>query len=138
MVIVNRDTAGFFVWSVWAVAVFIHGENQPFGEIFGTGDLLPLAALLFLSVGADIRLESEVRPIGVLMTVNEVVFLVAAIIAIFAYGAIKVHAIELLQSNSQRSHDALSSFAKFSWAFTVYAVVHTAPVKAKLIYGRQP
>jgi hypothetical protein len=127
-----------FVGMVWVIGRLVLNTNGSFSEVFGTGELLPLAALLFLSVGADIRLEGEDRPMGAAMAFQEVVFLLAAIGAIFLYGAIKTHAVELVKTSSTKeSQEALHTFAVTSWAYIGYALLHTVPVKAILIFGRQ-
>ncbi len=127
-----------FIGMIWVIGGLVLNTNGTFSEVFGTGDLLPLAALLFLTVGADIRLEGEDRPLGAAMAIQEVMFLLAAIGAICLYGSIKTHAVDLVKTSSTKeSHDALHAFAVTSWTYVAYALVHTIPVKATLIFGRK-
>jgi hypothetical protein len=127
-----------FIAVVWVIGNQVMNTNGTFGEVFGTGDLLPLAALLLLSVWADLRLEGEDRTLGAVMVLQEVILLLAAVFAILFYGSIKTHAVELVKSSSNKeSQEALHTFAVASWAYVGYALVHTIPVKAILIFGRK-
>src|SRR5690348_10786556 len=74
---------------VWAWGQIDSGSETLFGEVFGTGDLLPLAALLFFGVWADIRLESSGKRFGSVMAVQEVWFILLATVLILFYGLVK-------------------------------------------------
>jgi len=106
--------------------------EHAFGEFFGGGDLFPLAALLLLSVAADIRIESERRELDYFSMVSEPIFAITAFAAALSYGALKMHALEM-RNNADLN---LVPFAKLSVNFTMYVLVHTSLVKAVLIFGR--
>jgi len=123
-----------FIAVLWFIAWLVKSPNRSFGEIFGTGDLLPLGALLLLSVSADIRVEEDARA-GVWMAVHEVLFVTLAIGAIMVYGPLRTRALELLRFEGQDGVQVLQAFATFSWLYMAYAVVHAVPVKALLLRG---
>src|SRR5262249_8686276 len=91
-----------FIAALWAIAWLVKSPNGSFEQIFGTGDLLPLGALLLLSVSADIRSEDEGKA-GVWMAIHEVLFVILAIGAIMVYGPLKNKALELMKSGAPDS-----------------------------------
>ena len=121
-----------FITALWVVAWLVNSPNQSFGEIFGTGDLLTLGALLLLSVSADIRVEDETEA-RVWLAVHEVLFVTLAIGAITIYGPLRTRALELLRSEDASGQRMLEASAMFSWLYVGYAVAHTVPVKAILL-----
>lgn len=117
---------------LWSTAQLLNFPNRSFGEVFGTGDLLPLGALLLLSVSADIRIADDATA-GVWMAVHEVLFIVLAICSITIYGPLRTSAFELVGSGSTESQQALRAFGIASWTYVGYAVFHAVPVKAILL-----
>jgi hypothetical protein len=88
-----------FVALLWVIAWLVKSPNGSFGEIFGTGDLLLLGALLLLGVSADIREDNDANA-GVWMAVHEVLFIIVAIGAIMIYGPMRTRAFELMRSDA--------------------------------------
>lgn len=121
-----------FVALLWLMSWITGSPRGSFGEVFGTGDLLPLGALLLLSVSADIRVEDEGET-GVWMAFHEVFFIILAIGAITMYGSIRARAVELMKSDASESAEVLRMFATLSWVYVGYAVLHSVPVKALLV-----
>jgi hypothetical protein len=121
-----------FVALLWVLAWLFESPNGSFGEIFGTGDLLLLGALLLLGVSADIRVDDDANA-GVWMAVHEVLFIILAIGAITIYGPMRAKAFELARSEAVESAQALRLFATLSWLYVGYAVLHAVPVKAVLL-----
>lgn len=121
-----------FVALLWVMAWLTGSPGGSFGEIFGTGDLLPLGALLLLSVSADIRVEDDGKT-GVWMAVHEVLFIILAIGAITMYGPMRAKAVELMKSGAIEGAQVLRLFATLSWLYVGYAVLHSVPVKAMLL-----
>jgi hypothetical protein len=120
--------------AVWAIGHLIQDPSGSFAEVFGTGDLLPLAALLFLSSSADIRMAEE-NTIGRVLTIAEVAFLILGTASIAAYAVLKLRGLELIRMspNNPEVETALAAFGRLSWAFVGTAVALTVPVKAKLL-----
>lgn len=121
-----------FVALLWVVARLARSPGGSFGEVFGTGDLLLLGAILLFSVSADIRLEDD-RDAGVWMAVHEVLFVVAAIGAITMYGLMRSKAFELMRSDMTEGAESLRLYATLSWLYIGYAVLHAVPLKAVLL-----
>jgi hypothetical protein len=121
----------FVAW-LWVMSLLERSSRGSFEEIFGTGDLLLLGALLLLSVSADIRVEDDGKA-RVWMIVHEVLFIILAIGAISIYGSIRPRAIELMKSEASEGGQLLRVFATLSWAYVGYAVLHSVPVKALLL-----
>lgn len=117
---------------LWVVGQLVGSPNGSFAEIFGTCELLPLGALLLLSVSADIRSEEDAKA-GVWLAVHEVLFLVVAIGAITVYGSLRARSLDLLRDQSEEGRRTLSTLAALSWLYVGYAVSHTLPVKAMLV-----
>jgi hypothetical protein len=121
-----------FVGLLWVTAWLAESAGGSFGEVFGTGDLLPVGALLLFTVSADIRLEDDGKA-GAWMAVDEVLFIVVAIGAITIYGPMRAKAFELMKSGSAETAQSLRLYATLSWLYVGYAVLHTVPVKAMLL-----
>jgi MFS family permease len=121
-----------FIAAVWAMARYLLGHSDSFGEAFGTGDLFPLAVLVLLTIYAEIRLTEETRA-GYLMALTEVWFILLAVLGILAYGAVKPHALELLRRHNADDTSALDAFATLSWCFTIYVMVHSIVIKHRLL-----
>ena len=115
--------------SVWGIVDLVPSARGTPSEIFGTGDLLPLASILLLSASADIRVEEE-EIIGAAMTCFEVLFLLTGMGAIVFYAIFKTSALELLRMPGAHT-STLNAYAEFSWAYVAFAVLLTVPVKAR-------
>ena len=120
-----------FVVAAWAIQSFILDVDNPFIETFGTGDLIPLAALLLLSVYADIRLNNMSSK----LFFHEVCFIVVVLMAVIAYGAIKTRGVEHLKHADIADGQALLKYASASWWVMAYAVAHTTYVKFRIERG---
>lgn len=128
-----------FIGIVWAFALVSKSPNWSFGEVFGTGDLLPLAAVLLLSCSADIRMAQGQN--GFLLAAGEVVFLLLGVLAVFAFGLVKMRGVELLRAPDTEKAEAglvLAAFAKMSWAYVLAAVTMTIPAKVGLVLSETP
>jgi hypothetical protein len=121
-----------FIGLTFILGAYVVNLEHPFGEFFGGGDLFPLAALLLLSVAADIRIESVRRDPGYFSTYSEPIFVILAFGAVLAYGGMKVHVLDTKNVAAN-----LVPFARLSVNFIGYALVHTSIVKASLIFGRE-
>lgn len=113
----------------------VKSPNGSLGEIFGTGDLLLLGALLLLNVSTDIRMEDAGEP-RIWMALHEVFFFVLAIGAIVVYGPLRFRSLELLRLDGEESLVVLHAVATFSWLYTGYAAIHTVTVKAILLRAK--
>lgn len=123
-----------FISILWIIAVIGESPNASFGEVFGTGDLLPLAAILLLSCSADIRMADDQD--GLLMAVGEVLFLLMGILAVVVYGVFKMRGIELLRTPADKAKAALLvAIAKMSWAYVFAAIALTLPAKIRLLWS---
>jgi hypothetical protein len=122
-----------FIAVLWVIALLVENPHGSFGEVFGTGELLPLGALLLLSVSADIRVEDDTTRASAWMAVHEVLFVTLAIGAITVYGPLRTRALELLKTEPEGGSQSLRVFANLSWVYIGYAALHAVPVKALLL-----
>jgi hypothetical protein len=122
------------VAATWLIEKFIMGISNPFAEMFGTGDLLPIATLLLLSVASDIHLEDHENPglVDWKLVFHEIWFIIVVVMLVMTYGAMKVQGVQILKSQPHDGSGTLASFAAFSWVVMVYVIVHTMYVKIKL------
>jgi hypothetical protein len=74
-----------FIAALWGIELLVNRRDGSFGEAFGTGDLLPLGALLLLGVSADIRMEDQGNA-SMWKSIHEVLFLMLAIGAMMVFG----------------------------------------------------
>ena len=116
---------------VWVIAQYVPNAKLSGEEVFGTGDLLPVASILLLNGSADIRLEE--KAVGFFLVSSEVLFLVSGIVALFMYVVFKTSALELLKKASKDEVETLWAYAKFSGWYVAAAICLTVPVKARLL-----
>jgi hypothetical protein len=122
-----------FVSVVWAIERLIVRTDSAFTDVFGTGDLIPLAVLLIFGVLADMRLAGMERSTTVGMIINELWFMLVALTLLMLYGAIKVSAVTLLKANDPNATARLALYAQFSWALMIYSITHATFIKLNLV-----
>lgn len=132
---------------VWMVGYFSNRPVGTFGEFFGTGDMLPIAAILLLTVATDIR-DQDANVLERGMVIYEVYFFVLGVLGVLGlliYGALKSHAVELVRGTSAAvalvspatalvNSQVLDKCAGFCWVFVLYAIVHAATTKRQLMH----
>jgi len=118
-----------FIGMAWFIGIFTLKTDHAAAETFGTGDLLPLAALILLGVAAEIRASDASS--GWLFF-HEIFFVASGLALAIAYGSLKTIGIETLKLGTAESYRSLIEFARLSFAILIYAIAHATLAKIVL------
>jgi hypothetical protein len=120
----------------------VYGVNDPLMDFLGSGDLIPICALLLLGVWLDIMSDQEDKHWMIL--VSEVCFIFLGITSLIAYGFAKAYGISVTTMNASvdhaklaADHDVLHLVGQLSCVFCGYTVIHAVVVKVALVYKAQ-
>jgi hypothetical protein len=128
-----------FIGMAWGIEkYFLHAEH-PIADTFGSGDLLPLAAVLLLGIAAEI-VANKLNAGWMLF--HQLVFTIVSVGLAMGYGAMKTRGIEYLRAGDDLSYCELRNFSEMSFGVIVYAAIHSTFAKlllerkiARALYG---
>lgn len=117
----------------WCVEKFLYNECNSFSMVFGSGDLMLIGALLLLGLWLDVQFDDTNINLGIFVAVSEIFFLFFGLVAMIGYGFVKSYSI-----GKTGADDWMHSLGILSWAFVLYALVHSFCAKLRIVYLKRP
>jgi len=118
-----------FIGLAWGIEKYVLAADHPAVDTFGTGDLLPLAAVLLFGIGAEIFANKANS--GWLLT-HQLIFVIVTVVLAVMYGAMKSKGIQDLRVPNDMSYQQLLDFSSVSCVMIGYSVIHSTFAKVQL------